>query len=213
MVRQRRLRPLGLERQPAKIGPGIGEVGPHRQHSSMLDPCLLRALQGLQRSHPDVEAAEIVRRQRKHPRADTQRLLRPPESEQGIASPGLARHIGPIDRQRLVVAPERLRQAAELAQHVGVVGEDDRRPRVDRQRLADQALGLGEASALPLEHTEELQGIEVAGQAGKDTAIQGGRLRQLTRLMLLDRVLKRLREGRLSGRSLHIPTRARCSAG
>ena len=76
-----------------------------------------------------------------------------------------------LERQRLVVAGQRLLEALRLLQGIAQVAMRQRLARFQLQRLAQQidaALGL---AALQRQHAGKMQGLEIAGLEAQDFRI------------------------------------------
>ena len=105
-----------------------------------------------------------------------------------------------LERQRLLVAGERLLVAFQHRQHHAVMAMRRRGPRVGGKRGADQLERGGRLAALMHQHAIKVQRVEMAGLGGDDFAIERFGLGQLAATMMRAGAAQQL--GGVGGRGL-----------
>ena len=97
-----------------------------------------------------------------------------------------------VDRQRTIVAFERIRIALEFQQRIAAIRPGGGIGRLDGQRLIDQFDGLLRLAALAGDHAEQLQCTAVPGAGLQDFAVQRFGGIELSLLMQLEGLLQLL---------------------
>lgn len=104
------------------------------------------------------------------------------------------------DLQRLLAAGKRLVVPPQGLEDIGVVIERLRRARIDRERLPDQALGLGLEPEFRLEHAQQMQSIETPRLRPDDPAVHPLGFLKVTPLVRGEGALQRLAQRHAAGR-------------
>jgi len=104
-----------------------------------------------------------------------------------------------LERERLLEARKRIGVALERVQHEPQVGARIGRARVDRERRADQPIGLACLPGLMLKQSQQMQRIEMVAPGFENARVDFFRLRKIAPVMEGDGLFERLREVRCDG--------------
>ncbi len=174
-LRQRFDRLIKAAQRVAAIGQDLRMTGQACERGVVARHRLDRLVQSQQRVAPVDESANVTRRNRQHVIVIRQRIVGVIEREIRVAEiienfRMVRRQIQrmAVARDGFVVTPGRMERQPEIRQRIGGTGIDLERPRQETERI-DQAM------ALEVEHSKQMQRVEVIGPVRQDSGAQSFR--------------------------------------
>ena len=174
-VRQRFDRPIKAAQRVTAIGQDLRMTGQACERGVVARHRLDRLVQSQKRIAPVDESADVTRRDRQHMIVVRQRVVGMIEREIRVAEivenfRMVRRQIQrmAIARDGFVVTSGRMQRQPEIRQRIGGTGIDLERPRQEAERI-DQAM------ALEVEHSEQVQRIEIIGPVRQNSGAQSFR--------------------------------------